>query len=116
MKCIMSGSDLAILQDDIFFLYCLVIVFSRCFKGQLISKANCQPVNSSKKGTNEFIFTTMRRVFRLPCFWCLQIYRKTNKFFARISALVSKKRSNQKNKGYLVEYSILLITKYEDFL
>ena len=26
-------------------------------KGQLISKANCQVVNSSKKRTNEFIFT-----------------------------------------------------------
>ena len=35
-----------------------------CFhKGQLISKANCQAVNSSKKQTNEFGFTTMRRVF-----------------------------------------------------
>ena len=32
-------------------------------KGQLISKANCQAVNSSKKQTNEFIFTTMWRVF-----------------------------------------------------
>ena len=32
-------------------------------KGQLISKANCQAVNSSKKRMNEFIFTTMRRVF-----------------------------------------------------
>ena len=33
-------------------------------KGQLISKANCQAVNSSKKQTNEFVFTTtMRRVF-----------------------------------------------------
>ena len=27
-------------------------------KGQLISKANCQAVNSSKKQTNEFNFTT----------------------------------------------------------
>ena len=33
------------------------------FKGQLISKANCQAVNSSKKRMNEFVFTTMRRVF-----------------------------------------------------
>ena len=34
------------------------------YKGQLISKANCQAVNSSKKQTNEFIFsTTMRCVF-----------------------------------------------------
>ena len=32
-------------------------------KGQLISKANCQAVNSSKKWTNEFVFTSMRRVF-----------------------------------------------------
>ena len=32
-------------------------------KGQLISKANCQAVNSSKKRTNEFVFTTMRHVF-----------------------------------------------------
>ena len=33
------------------------------FRGQLISKANCQTVNSSKKQTNEFVFTTMRLVF-----------------------------------------------------
>ena len=32
-------------------------------KGQVISKANCQAVNSSKKRRNEFVFTTMRRVF-----------------------------------------------------
>ena len=32
-------------------------------KGQLISKANCQTVNSSKKRRNEFVFTTMWRVF-----------------------------------------------------
>ena len=30
-------------------------------KGQIISKANCQAVNSSKKRTNEFVFTTMQR-------------------------------------------------------
>ena len=34
----------------------------RAFKGQLISRANCRAVNSSKKRTNEFIFTIMRRV------------------------------------------------------
>ena len=33
------------------------------FKSQLISKANCQAVNSSKKRTNGFVFTTMRRDF-----------------------------------------------------
>ena len=32
-------------------------------KAQLILKANCQAVNSSKKRTNEFVFTSMRRVF-----------------------------------------------------
>ena len=32
-------------------------------KGQLISKANCQALNSSKKRTNEFVFTSMRHVF-----------------------------------------------------
>ena len=37
--------------------------FKSDIKGQLISKANCQAVNSSKKRTNEFVFTTMRRVF-----------------------------------------------------
>ena len=32
-------------------------------KGQLISKANYQAMSSSKKRTNEFVFTSMRRVF-----------------------------------------------------
>jgi len=34
-------------------------------KGQLISIANCQAVNSSKKRTNEFVYTTtmQRSVF-----------------------------------------------------
>ena len=32
-------------------------------KGQLILKANCQAMNSSKKQMNEFVFTNMRRVF-----------------------------------------------------
>ena len=32
-------------------------------KGQLIWKVNCQAVNSSKKRTNEFVFTSMRHVF-----------------------------------------------------
>ena len=31
-------------------------------KGQLISKANCQAINSSKKRTNEFVFTNVRLV------------------------------------------------------
>ena len=37
--------------------------FDRDLKGQLISKANCQAMNSSKKRTNEFVFTTMRSFF-----------------------------------------------------
>ena len=36
---------------------------SRLDKGQLISKANCQAEDSSKKRTNEFVFTSIRRVF-----------------------------------------------------
>ena len=32
-------------------------------KGQLISKGNCQAKDSSKKRMNEFVFTSMRRVF-----------------------------------------------------
>ena len=32
-------------------------------KGQLITKANFHAVNSSKKRTNEFVFTTMQCVF-----------------------------------------------------
>ena len=32
----------------------------KCYKGQIISKANCQALNSSKKWTNEFVFTTMK--------------------------------------------------------
>ena len=36
-------------------------------KVQLISKANCQAVNSSEKRTNEFVFTTRRRAF--VCFF-----------------------------------------------
>ena len=34
-------------------------------KGQLLSKANCQAKDSSKKRPNEFVFTSMRRVFVL---------------------------------------------------
>ena len=32
-------------------------------KGQLISKANCQVVNSYKNRMNEFVFSSMRHVF-----------------------------------------------------
>ena len=45
-------------------------------KGQFIPKVNCQAVNSSKKRTNEFVFT-MRRVF--VCF--LEEIEDTKKTF-----------------------------------
>ena len=45
-------------------------------KGQLISKANCQAVNSSKKRTNEFVFTTMRHVF-VRCLEEIEVNKKT---------------------------------------
>ena len=41
----------------------LLTVFNQSHKGQLISKANCQAEDSSKKQMNEFVFTKMRRVF-----------------------------------------------------
>ena len=44
------------------------LLWISCTKGQLISKANCQAVNSSKKRTNEFIFTMYATCFR-SFFW-----------------------------------------------
>ena len=40
-----------------------LLFYIKSVKGQLISKANCHAMNSSKKRSNEFVFTTMRRVF-----------------------------------------------------
>ena len=42
---------------------CLLNMQMISAKGQLISKASYQAVNSSKKRTNEFVFPTMRHVF-----------------------------------------------------
>ena len=39
------------------------MTYSPWAKGQLISKANCQAEDSSKKRMNEFASTSMRRVF-----------------------------------------------------
>ena len=47
------------------------------YQGQLILKASCQAVISSKKRTNEFVFTTMRCVF--VCF--LEEIEDTKKTF-----------------------------------
>ena len=50
-------------------------------------------------------------------FWCLQIDQKTNKNFVRISALASKKRSNQKIMAlYTTNMMILLWVSYPTFL
>ena len=84
-------------------------------RGQLISKANCQAVNSSKKWTNEFIFTTMRRFF--VCF--LEEIEVTKKTFqnhltfskyswrgirnCKISIMLIHFKSG-KVKSHLVEY------------
>ena len=38
--------------------YFISILFMSLAKGQLISKANCQAEDSSKKRMNEFVFTT----------------------------------------------------------
>ena len=43
--------------------WCQNALLSIFTKGQLVSKANCQVVNSSKKRTNEFVFTSIRHVF-----------------------------------------------------
>ena len=56
-----QGDSLQTICSDIF---CSLIEPS---KGQLISKINCQAEDSPKKRTNEFVFTTVRRVF-VP-FW-----------------------------------------------
>ena len=49
--------------NDIIPVFIAFKVKTQTTKGQLISKANCQAVNSSKKRTNEFVFTTMQHVF-----------------------------------------------------
>ena len=55
-------------------------------KGHLISKANCQAVNSSKKRMNEFVFTSMRRVF--VCF--LEEIEDTKKTFRNLYLTFNK--------------------------
>ena len=39
------------------------LILTKSSKGQLISKRNSQAEDSPKKRTNEFVFTSMRRVF-----------------------------------------------------
>ena len=46
-----------------FGIFVLILTVYHSAKGQLISKTNCQAEDSPKKQTNEFVFTSMRRVF-----------------------------------------------------
>ena len=56
---ITGAANLHTFDDSI----CYICHFIQVTKGQLISKANCQADDSPKKRTNEFVFTTVRRVF-----------------------------------------------------
>ena len=72
-------------------------------KGQLISKKNCQAENSPKKRTNEFVFTSMRRVF--VCFLGESSARKKN--VSRLSDLQDLKAKVFYYVNYvIVNYSI----------
>ena len=62
---------------------------SNLYKGQLISKANCQAEDSSKKRMNEFVFTSMRRVF--VCF--LEEIEDTKKTLSDLYFVLLKKNS-----------------------
>ena len=45
-------------------------------KGQLISKSNCQAMNSSKKQTNQFVFTTKAEFTEVGIFFLLQLFAR----------------------------------------
>ena len=49
-------------QEEREFTESKIILSDPVYKGQVISKANCQAEDSPKKRTNEFVFTSMRRV------------------------------------------------------
>ena len=72
---------------------------------------------SSKNRIHRFYQILKVSNFKMS-FWCQNFFQKTNEIFSRISALASKKRSNQKNKGTLYQdYFIPLIGGfYFDFL
>ena len=72
------------------------------FKGQLILKANCQAEDSSKKRTNEFIFTNMRRVFVRFLEESLT-RKKMFRDFLTFSKWTEKQRNVSFVKGYYVE-------------
>ena len=82
-----------------FNIYTTGIIFNaatnKTVKGQLISKANCQAVHSSKKGKNEFVFTAMRRV--LVRF--LEEIEDTKKTFRNYLTFKSNVRIQNYNEG-----------------
>ena len=47
-------------------------------------------------------------ISKCPSFWCLQIFQRRNEFFVRISALASRKRSNQNKIIQLVVKNALV--------
>ena len=63
-------------------------------KGPSIWKANCQPVNSSQKRTNELVFTTMQPVF--VCFLeKIEVTKKTFQNHLTFSRLECQKKDVQ---------------------
>ena len=68
-------------------------------KGQLISKANCQAVNSSKKRTNEFVFASMELVF--ICF--LEEIEDSKKTFRNYLTFSKKIFSESENISYQIK-------------
>ena len=82
----------------------VVVIIKLSSKGQLISKANCQAVNSSKKRTNEFVFTTMRRVFGR----FLEEIEVTKKTFQNHLTF------RQLRKGQMTDFSCLITYEIND--
>ena len=57
---------------------------------------------NSKKSTDCHCFWVVSLLNFKMSFWCHQIFQKTKEFFFRISALASKKRSNEKKSGHFL--------------
>ena len=82
----------------------VVVIIKLSSKGQLISKANCQAVNSSQKRVNEFVFTTMRRVFGR----FLEEIEVTKKTFQNHLTF------RQLRKGQMTDFSCLITYEIND--
>ena len=72
----------------------------------LISKANCQAVNSSKKQTNAFVFTTKRRVFVR----FLEEIEHSKKAFPNYLTFTQACRSGSANSEILADQLTLSLT------